>query len=69
MFPVDGFKWNAASAIIARSQSKNSLATEHATKAIEIGKVKKSSFQYHQNVGLVGKEHQQVLKKLVTIAN
>lgn len=64
MFPVDVFLWEASSALIAFDQGRMEVAVGHAKKALEVAEVKKSGFRYHQSVGLVGKEHQRVLKKL-----
>ena len=67
VFPVDEFMWYAANALIADAQGHTSLASKHAQHAIDVGKVTKSGFRYNQNVGLVGKEHQRVLKRLYAI--
>jgi tetratricopeptide (TPR) repeat protein len=67
-FPVDMFLWRAANALIADDLGQTDLAIDHAKRAIEIAEVKKSGFRYHQNVGLVGKEHEKVLKRLVALA-
>ena len=56
-FPLDYYKWHASRAII------NNDALE-AKKALDAAKVKKSGFRFHQDVGLVGKEHEKTIKHL-----
>ena len=60
-FPLDHYKWHASIALI------NNDASE-ANKALEAAKVKKSGFRFHQNVGLVGKEHTKTIKNLCKIS-
>ena len=59
-FPIDRFKRYSALAIINNDPS-------HARKALDVAQVKKSGFRYHQNIGLVGKEHNETIKKLIKI--
>jgi len=59
-FPLDLFMWYAAKAIIEQS-------AEYAKKALEAAEVKLSGFRFHQDVGLVGKEHKNTIKTLVAI--
>ncbi len=66
-FPVDRFYWYASNSLIAANQNRNNDAIEFAKQALEAAQVKKSGFRYHQNIGLVGKEHQKVIKKLVKL--
>ncbi len=61
VFPLDCFKWYAAKALIEKNGS-------HASRALEAAEVKKSGFRFHQNVGLVGKEHADTIKKLRKIS-
>ncbi|WP_404360517.1 hypothetical protein [Methylotuvimicrobium sp. KM1] len=61
MFPVDCFKWHAAKALIQEDGKQ-------ATKALEAAQVKKSGFRFHQDVGLVGKEHEKTIKQLCKIS-
>jgi len=60
-FPLDNFKWHAAKALI-----KNDGVS--ASRALEAAEVKRSGFRFHQNVGLVGKEHADTIKKLCRIS-
>ncbi len=62
------FFWRAANALIASEQGRKTDSSNHAKKAIDAAQVKKSGFRYHQNIGLVGKEHQGVMKKLLKLA-
>jgi len=57
-FPKDYFIWHACIALIEQSSS-------HAIKALDVAKVKHSGFRYHQNVGLVGKNYEDTIKKLM----
>ena len=56
-FPLERFKWYAAKALIENDEN-------FASKALEAAKVKKSGFRFHQNLGLVGKEHAITIKNL-----
>lgn len=60
-FPLDHYKWHASKALI------NNDGTE-AQKALEAAKVKTSGFRFHQDVGLVGKEHEKTIKHLCKIS-
>ena len=60
-FPLDHYMWHASKALI------NSDGSE-AKKALEAAKVKKSGFRFHQDVGLVGKEHEKIIKHLCKIS-
>ena len=59
-FPLINFMWHAAKALIEKS-------AEHAEKALHFAQVKKSGFRFHQDLGLVGKEHKETIKKLIKI--
>ncbi len=67
-FPVDKFRWHASKALIAAAQNGDAEARTHARQALDAAQVRKSGFRYHQNIGLVGKEHQAVIKRLVKLA-
>jgi len=67
-FPVDVFLWHAANALMAFDEGRRDEAAEHAIKAIEAAEVKKSGFRFHKNVGLIGKDHLDVTKRLAAIA-
>lgn len=56
-FPLDMFIWYASKAIIENS-------SKYANKALEAAQIKKSGLLYHQNLGLVGKEHKSTIKLL-----
>jgi tetratricopeptide (TPR) repeat protein len=52
-FPVDGFLWNAAFALIADAKGQHKHAAETAAKALEFAALTHSGFRYHADVGLV----------------
>ena len=54
-FPLDYYKWHASKALI------NNDGLE-AQKALDAAKVKRSGFRFHQDVGLVGKEHEKTTR-------
>jgi len=60
-FPLDHYKWHASKALISSDGSE-------AKKALEAAKVKRSGFRFHQDVGLVGKEHEKTIKHLCKIS-
>ena len=60
-FPLDYFKWHASKALINNDGSE-------AQKALDVAKVKKSGFSFHQDVGLVGKVHEKTIKHLCKIS-
>jgi hypothetical protein len=53
LFPVEKFKWHAASALILAAQGERKPASQHATKALETAQARHSGFRYHPTVGLV----------------
>lgn len=55
-FPLDYFRWHAAKALIETDAS-------HAKQALEAAEIKKSGFRFHQDLGLVGKEHENTNNK------
>ncbi|HDM8245784.1 TPA: hypothetical protein P0E24_004968 [Vibrio campbellii] len=61
VFPLEFFKWHAAMALI--NQERN-----HAISALEAAKVNRSGFRFHQDVGLVGKEHTETIKQLCELS-
>lgn len=66
-FPVDKFRWQAACALIFEDQGLVDEARKHARMAIEIANIRKSGFQYHQDLGLVGDGENQVVKSMYRI--
>ena len=60
IWPVNKFQWYAALAIINNDDYS-------AKQAIDIAKTNKSSFRYHQKLGLVGREHNKTIKKLINL--
>jgi tetratricopeptide (TPR) repeat protein len=64
-FPLDRFKWHASYALISTQLGDKSTAKDHAIEAVAAAEAKKSGFRYHQNLGLVGKEHRSVVKTLI----
>jgi tetratricopeptide (TPR) repeat protein len=63
-FPVDGFCWNAAFALIADDQGLGDHAAEGATKALQFAELMHSGFRYHPDVGLVGSDYDTLKKEL-----
>ncbi|MGC2186028.1 MAG: hypothetical protein WA637_22350, partial [Terriglobales bacterium] len=51
-FPIDGFLWNAAFALIADATGQRKHAAETAAKALEFAALTGSGFRYHADVGL-----------------
>lgn len=66
-FPVDKFRWQAACALIFADQGLVDEARNHARFAITIANIRKSGFQYHQDLGLVGDNENQVVKSMYRI--
>jgi tetratricopeptide (TPR) repeat protein len=64
MFPVDRFRWHAARALIAAEGHDPSVARSHAERALEAAALEHSGFRYHPSVGLVGEQHDYVIRKL-----
>ena len=60
-FPLDYFKWHASRALIINDGVE-------ANKALDAAKVKRSGFRFHQDVGLVGKEHEKTIKQLCKVS-
>ncbi len=67
-FPLDRFMWHAAYALISSRRGDDSAARKHAQLATAAAEARKSGFRYHQNLGLVGKEHKPVVKELIRLA-
>lgn len=68
-FPLDRFMWHASYALISSARGQEAVAKGHAVKAVAAAEAKKSGFRYHQNLGLVGKEHRPVVKTLIHLAS
>ena len=66
-FPLDHFMWHASYALIASARGDEDIARNHSIKAVAAADAKKSGFRYHQNLGLVGKEHRPVLRTLMRL--
>jgi tetratricopeptide (TPR) repeat protein len=66
--PVDGFLWNAASALIADDQGFHRDAAELAARAMRFAELAHSGFRRHPNIGLVGSEYDNLKKKLHKVA-
>jgi len=64
LFPMDGFRWNAAFALIADGQGLNDHAAEAAAKALQFAELNHSGFRYHPDVGLVGSQYDSLKNKL-----
>ena len=67
-FPVDGFLWNAAFALIADATGQRKHAMETATKALEFSGLNHSGFRYHPDTGLVGANYDQLKNELRRLA-
>ncbi len=65
MFPIDHFLWNGFMAIIVAQEGSNEYARELARAAVEAAEIKRSGLAYHQDIGLVGKEYEDLVKTLV----
>ena len=63
-FPVDGFLWNAAFALIADAFRQPKHAAETAAKALEFAALTHSGFRYHRDVGLVGTRYDDLKHEL-----
>lgn len=61
MFPIEHYKWHASKALISQDGLE-------AQKALDAAKMKRSGFRFHQDLGLVGKEHEQTIKRLCKIS-
>jgi len=59
-FPLQSFMRYAVKGLINENP-------EAAKTALEIAKVKKSGMKYHQELGLVGKEHNETIRRLIKI--
>jgi tetratricopeptide (TPR) repeat protein len=67
-FPVDGFLWNAAFALIADATGQRKHAAETAGKALEFAALTHSGFRYHADVGLVGARYDELKHELRRLA-
>lgn len=63
-FPIDGFRWNAAFALIADAQGLGDHGGEGATKALQFAEMMHSGFRYHPDVGLVGSDYDSLKEEL-----
>lgn len=63
-FPVDGFRWNAACALIAHAQGLTKDAAERAINAMRFADMSNSGFRYHPNTGLVGKQEEKLMDEM-----
>jgi tetratricopeptide (TPR) repeat protein len=63
-FPVDGFLWNAAFALMADAQGQSKHAAETAARALEFAALTRSGFRYHRDVGLVGARYDELKHEL-----
>jgi tetratricopeptide (TPR) repeat protein len=64
MFPVDHFRWHAASALIAAETKDFVGAKAHAQDALEAATLDHSGFRYHRTVGLVTDKYDGMIQKL-----
>lgn len=63
-FPVDHFRWHAAMAIFKMNLGNMEEASKQAGLALEAAQIKKSGFSFHQNLGLVGEDYADLVRKL-----
>lgn len=63
-FPVDGFLWNAAFALLADAQGQSKHAAETAAKALEFAALTRSGFRYHPHIGLVGARYDELKQEM-----
>lgn len=57
MFPADLFMWHASLSLIREASGDQEAAIVHAGKALDAAQVKKSGFQFHSKLGLVGEQY------------
>ena len=67
VWPVEHFQWHAAKSIFESELGNKEKASVQADLALNAAKIKKSGFRYHQNLGLVGKEHKNIVDRLKEI--
>src|SRR5439155_9626752 len=67
-FPVDGFLWNAAFALIAHATGQRKHAAETAAKALDFAALTHSGFRYHASVGLCGAQYDELNHQLGRLA-
>ncbi len=63
-FPVDRFRWHAATALIAAARRGPAAAKAHAERALQAAALTHSGFPHHPSVGLVTGEFEDVIRKL-----
>jgi hypothetical protein len=66
-FPISQFKWHAAMSIIQAALGNAPLAREHAGLALEVAEIQSSGLRFHPRLGLVGKEHQEIVRQLQAV--
>jgi tetratricopeptide (TPR) repeat protein len=66
-FPVDGFLWNAAFALIADAKGQGKHAAEAAARALEFAGMGHSGSRYHTDVGLVGAQYNELKDELIRL--
>ncbi len=67
IFPADIFSCNAARALILVELGRKDIAKEYAGKALDAAHKTHSGLRYHPDVGLVGKEFEDIIKKLTAL--
>ena len=68
-FPLNYFKFHAASALIHSQLGGPAKAARHAQQALSAAEVSHSGFHNHPNLGLVGTSYTDLCTKLVKIAS
>jgi hypothetical protein len=63
-FPIEHFRWQASCALIFADQGLTDAARKHARWAVKVANIRKSGFRYHQDLGLVGKDDDEVVKTM-----
>ena len=67
-WPVEHFRWHAASALIAADQGEHSTAEAEAEHALDWARRRRSGFRYHASLGLVTEQYSGVIRELEAYA-
>ena len=67
-WPVERFRWHAASALIAADQGERPRAKAEAERALEAAASRHSGFRYHASLGLVTEQYGGIVKELEAYA-
>jgi tetratricopeptide (TPR) repeat protein len=67
-FPVDHFRWHAARALILSETNHPSDAKLHAKQALDAASKEHSGFRYHQSIGLVRDQYENLRSRLLQLS-